>query len=550
MLGLFPTLGHDELLYSAVARYATMLGCTTDHQVHTDVFGRRYVVAVPDLPTRLDAFLSRLPGGHGYNVDVLIDRHTTLPFYQPFASPLRIAAVRDLMKGAGGSRVHYALGLIGSAVHRPAHFNFCRACVEDDLSKVGMPTWRRVHQLPGVLRCPDHAAWLLQSTVARANRRRRGRFAALTSRLVDAGTEIQAPSRAAARMQHIANDVQMLLTSSYSPHEPDALHARLVFALRQTGWARGLKRVRLQALSEAFEASYGSEVLKRLGCGLRGDQDSGTWLARMVHAPRTGHHPVQWLLLLRFIGVPVGEFLGSIGASVGVAAPAPQTRPRRALPRGGARNVVRDGHRIALLEALGAVPGSTRMEVRSRAQRAYEYLRQRDAYWLERHLPAKQTGHPSCRVDWAERERDLLLRAATEVASMAVTSAASSPPERISASSVARRLCAVAILGKQKRKMPRLYDYLVSVTESDVAFAIRRMEWAVGRFMEERRRPDKWALYRRAGIRHEYDARFRERAETLISDIRANLETCNGTPSLASKMTRSSCPPARRNSTE
>ena len=57
MLHWFPTPYPDELLYSVLARYHVRSGNTSRKMTTEELFGKRTIIAVWDLPSNLNTFL-------------------------------------------------------------------------------------------------------------------------------------------------------------------------------------------------------------------------------------------------------------------------------------------------------------------------------------------------------------------------------------------------------------------------------------------------------------------------------------------------------------
>ena len=121
------------------------------------------------LPTFLERLVSALPPGHHLTADRLMENHTLLPFYSYFLPPDRVKRIREEMRYSNGSRINRLAGIYVYSVRTPEFFRFCPACVKEDRSRFDCTYWHRVHQLPGVDVCPDHAIFL-ENTKARATK--------------------------------------------------------------------------------------------------------------------------------------------------------------------------------------------------------------------------------------------------------------------------------------------------------------------------------------------------------------------------------------------
>ena len=73
-----------------------------------------------DLPTHLERRCAeRLPKGHGYSEDDLIDRHTLFPFYAFGLPSAREKKLRDAMKGSGNSFIRLSMGIMSGTIPQP-----------------------------------------------------------------------------------------------------------------------------------------------------------------------------------------------------------------------------------------------------------------------------------------------------------------------------------------------------------------------------------------------------------------------------------------------
>jgi hypothetical protein len=99
MIGFFPDLYPDELLYSVCARFCNWTQYPDKKSVVRELFGTPNALAVIDLPTHLGSFMAALPPGNRYSAERLIDDHTLLPFYSPFHPTERIERLREDMQG-------------------------------------------------------------------------------------------------------------------------------------------------------------------------------------------------------------------------------------------------------------------------------------------------------------------------------------------------------------------------------------------------------------------------------------------------------------------
>jgi hypothetical protein len=306
MIGFFPDPYPDELLYSVCARYHQRAMYRSRAATARDLFGNEGAKIAIDLPGRVRRLITVLPPGHGYSEERLIDEHTLLPFYAPFAPPERLLQLRQDMAGdEQGGAIHGRIGILTSKI-RLESLRFCPLCVEEDRGRYGETYWHRLPQVPGVMACPRHAVWIEQSSqplfqlggrkiVAVANQvvpAAAARF--LDPQLRDHHTHLQ-----------IARDVDWLLNHHGGTNRLNELQGRYLELLIDCCLATYAGVIWMRRLQTEFLDFYSAQFLDELCCGL---DRRGNWLTRMVRASRSAQHPIQHLLLMRFLGYSAEEF--------------------------------------------------------------------------------------------------------------------------------------------------------------------------------------------------------------------------------------------------
>jgi hypothetical protein len=333
MPALFPEIQPEELLYSAIARYQRMVRTPSTRTLLEELFGVGTGVAIVDLPTRIDKFVEHLPTGSAYTADRIISNHTTLPYYRWFLPPARFAAAVAAMRGGGTARVMSQLGLRASIVPTPSHLQYCTTCLREDLECGSGGFWRRTHQLPGVLVCTRHEAVLVKSTVSRTLRKSRREFTPLDKdALPEGGSSFEPPLRREL-LNEIAEDTHWLLTSRGVP--PDSLERlhRYQILLAGAGLATPKGYVWIDELRTRLVKKYGAAFLRQVGCMVSVDRSADDWLARLVRKPKSDGHPLQHILLARFLGSSIRELLAGERPRADDYPQPAKPEPSAALPR-------------------------------------------------------------------------------------------------------------------------------------------------------------------------------------------------------------------------
>lgn len=303
MIRVFPAPIQEETLYSLIARYSAIIGYSNPRWVLQDCFGGDGGgSASPYLPSRLGRLVAELPTGHPYTVDQLIDRHTLLPYYARFVDPAKLRQARRSMEGSPGRSVSFALGLHVCRIQIPRGLQFCPECAVRDTVACGAPVWRRVHQLPGVLVCPDHGCVLRAARGTRTDRTENRRFVAL---------DLSVPSTPAAKrsrtiFENLARSSEWLLSNHGEPVGLERLRERLLDVLTSQGWRRSASAIQTSALVAAVRRHTGSSFLRSLGCSLDIGNPFNSWLGKLCISPQNRRrlvHPLHYLIVLEFLGV-------------------------------------------------------------------------------------------------------------------------------------------------------------------------------------------------------------------------------------------------------
>jgi Tn7-like transposition protein D/TniQ len=310
MIGFFPDPYPDELFYSICARYSRRAGYQSQTYTTNDLFGARILVAIA-LPSNLNHLISVLPPGHRYTVDQLIDEQTLLPFYAPFMPPERVVKVRESMaEDRGGKRTHSLAGAISRGHSRRGTFRYCPVCVAEDRQRYGEAYWHRIHQAPRVVVCPHHAVWLEPTDVYLNYRDRRKSI----STAEEAVQKVPARLLSVDDIDHqmrlwIAREVQWLLDHPSGGNTPEELCARYKTLLFTRSLATYSGVVSMRKLQAEIRNFYTDELLAELDSRL--DLRSN-WVLRLLLLRTNGaqtHHPIHHLLMMRFLGCTVAEFL-------------------------------------------------------------------------------------------------------------------------------------------------------------------------------------------------------------------------------------------------
>jgi hypothetical protein len=308
MLTCFPDPYPDELLYSICARFHDRFQFPNKKGSMRELFGSETTLAVVDLPGNLGSLVAALPSNRPYTVDYLIDKHTALPFYAPFLNPKQYRRIRQDMIAAHGPRVHTRSGVMASTIHPPKWLRFCPDCVQEDEQQWGEGYWHRLHQLPGILMCHKHQAYLVNSQVRILNPKTRHEFISARQAVqLNLLPKLDLTEQHQRYLCRLAEDAAWLLQNIKSVPGLDVLLSRYRHLLAKRDLATYNGRVRASKLLLDFTDHYGAEFLRLLECDID-DTSQHNWLFRLVRSPKGSQHPIRHLLLIQFLGHSVESF--------------------------------------------------------------------------------------------------------------------------------------------------------------------------------------------------------------------------------------------------
>lgn len=310
MIAHFPTPHPDELLYSLCARYGDRVGYRDKGAVSLELFGVKASTATIDLPSRLGYLVENLPTGHLLNVDRLIDERTLLPFYSPFLKKSNVVRLREEMKGAGGVVVHKVASITPSIIRPPDFLRFCPSCVEADRQEFEECYWHRLHQIPGVLTCPEHKTFLEESEVRARNRSNSYVYMPAEQANLCADAKLLDLSDTHHRcLMFISQSAEWLLNQRGLAPGYDTLHSYYLQALDAKGLAYQGRSVHASRLAEAIRQVYPKSFLTAVQCDFDDDKEY-SWPFRLIKELRMGkaNHPLRHLLLMGLLGHTVRSF--------------------------------------------------------------------------------------------------------------------------------------------------------------------------------------------------------------------------------------------------
>jgi hypothetical protein len=315
MIGWFPTSYPDELFYSICARYQERAAYLSSRTTNEALFGTRDITQAIDLPSHLDQFISTLPPGHRITAHRVIGNHSLLPFYSPFHSADRVRRIKTEMRYGNSNNIHKLTGIINSTIRPLEWLRFCPTCVKEDRARFGCTYWHRVHQLPCIEVCSEHAIFLENSLARARNQPSRHAYIPAENIVNDSSAHPLDFSNASHVFQlNIARDAKWLLSQGDIPSDLARLRTRYLILL----WGRKLASVTgivwVEKLMSTLRDHFTPSLLKGFQCDFDLNKMS-SWPSHFVKDMRKGeaNHPLRHLLMMRLLGHSTESFFNLPG---------------------------------------------------------------------------------------------------------------------------------------------------------------------------------------------------------------------------------------------
>ncbi len=561
MLAYFPRIYPHELLYSVLSRYHRHLGGTNPGGTMEALFGTRFAIAAVDLPGHLDALARRIPPERGLDVHRLIDELTLFPYYAAFALPAARRRAREAMAAGSVANLHLRLGLAAFRARRVTTLRFCPRCRAAMLADYGELYWRRDHQLPSVLVCPEHGSSLLNSTVSVLSCNRHEFIAPTPANCPSSAPALAPEMSAEARvlLHRLAAESARLLED---PGEPRTFRDWTDFYRRrvvEAGLARSPGTMNQKQLHGDFARRLGV-MLPYLAAALGPGSFAGDWLVVMVRRHRQAMHPLYHLLLQQFLAngeertAPFGSgpwscrnplaphyaqncvtnltLRRSHCKTVGVfrcACGYVYTRSRDSTatapgaPRFRSYGPLLDPELRRLVAAhapLRSIARRLNLDPKTAARLATRLIIQahrREGRSMpppaRRVPPARRTVAGACtrrqgparpRRDWAAIDVLWVVR----MVRVATAIREADPPVRVTLTELERRIGTRGWIGKRLGRLPQTALQLVRAAETVSEFRERRIRWAIAELERAGQPLRAWRVMRKAGLPPSHLARI------------------------------------------
>ncbi|MDU1350597.1 TnsD family transposase [uncultured Clostridium sp.] len=172
-------------------------------------------------------------------------------------------------------------------------------------------------------------------------------------------------------------------------------------------------------------------------------------------------------------------------------------------------------YREEWLKLIKDYPEKSKTQLRHLNKKVYGWLYRNDQEWMNQNSPKLiSTRNTNPRVDWVQRDIEILSKVIIVLEEIHVSEG---KPERITISMIGSKLGIRSLLEKHIDRLPKTKKYLENNIEGIEDFQIRRINWAIKELQEEDQDLKLWKIYRKAGIRTEYQKELNDKVLDLIN---------------------------------
>jgi hypothetical protein len=564
MLSFFPTPYPDEVLYSVLARYHIRSANLSPKATLKDLFDTTNVISTVDFPSRIQSLSDKLSHFKVYTFERLINELTLYRFYSPFLMLGKAETAYNLMRSGTRGIIHTKIGIMASSVKTPIFLRFCPECFKSDYEKYGESYWRRLHQVPGVLVCPDHFCLLSNSNISISQLNRHSFYPANDESCTPQIQIVRFTEKDINDLVEISREVEWLLCNKVNNGKIVDWRKRYASMLIYRNLASLSGRVKQRDLEQFFKERYSFQLLKFLDSSIDFDL-STNWLSSITRKHRKAFHPIRHILFIKMFGCSLKDFFEETLQQN-------ETFRNSTVIKPSTRKVFNDVWKGNLKELISTKKYSLReiarrMNVTTRtinryAQKLgletywqkkryenfnqkriintdeikkqyrqqwlslkkthknkgktglrklnpslYMWLYRNDKDWMQKNSPQKLK--PICkneRVNWEQRDLELLSKAQAACAILF----SKNPPVRITKSYIGKQLNQKSLVEKHLKKLPKLKDYIEMMSESVEEYQKRRIIWAISKLDQENNDLKVWKVVRYAGLKKRFAVKLQD----------------------------------------
>ncbi|WP_242654507.1 TnsD family Tn7-like transposition protein [Clostridium butyricum] len=506
LLDFFTDPYKDELIYSAIARYHFYSGNVDYRDTIEECFGKRTMIPTLQIGGNFD-YLSKALGKR-YSSEIVIFKHTILPYYSPFIDEKVRQKIIEEIKYEGSNSIYTKLGIVAGGVCRKDSIFYCPRCAGEDIDKYGEPYIHREHQLEGIILCPQHGIILEKYPLKKidVSRIEYIRLEKQYLNLTDKNIKLADYDK----HFRLAKTAYYLLDKDLNNVSKEKVFKRYRYFLYQKGLLKGNKTIDQRNLYEKFICCYGKEFLKQLDSEIDYGNEYN-WLKVISRKSKRFSHPLRHLLFINFLCEDIEEFFHNIDEckfneikKINEAYFIENTDLEKL-----------KAYKAVILKAINDNKDFSRTAIHNKYKKEYMYLYRYDKKWLFNNLPTKvKVNQDNHRIDWNERDKQYLelLKEKHEVL------LEREPVIRITKGNLAKSLGILVNIEKRLEQLPLTKKFFEEVCESTEAFQIRRAKAVIDKIDSDIKNMKLWNVQRLAGIRSEQFKKIKSKIQKYLKE--------------------------------
>lgn len=304
MITYFPTPYKDELLYSLMLRYHIHSASVSSKQTMFSLFNNANKHVINDFPNDLDNLIGQISNNPNYFTgEYLIQKHTILPFYKPFLTPIKYKQIIEALKK--GIRSNLVKNSIGGIDNNKIEENmyFCRSCIIEQKQEYGEFYINRVHQIPCVFVCTKHKEMLVKYSY---NLYAQQSLAIIEEeKLEEQKLDLMENEQVKKWLFQIAEDMEWLIDSNLEPMPCEHYFRKYKALMDIKGISYPISKKR-NKINKGILEFFPSEILSMLNFNTQ--KESPNWMRYIFSNQYEYLHPSRHLVLIYYLCGSIKDF--------------------------------------------------------------------------------------------------------------------------------------------------------------------------------------------------------------------------------------------------
>jgi hypothetical protein len=274
------------------------------------LFGKTTVIPTFAVGSHLRYLCDKLGGL--YTPELLIQKHTLLPFYFPFIPKERKEEILYDITYADGKGVYTKLGIVAGSVCEKRDIYYCSSCVKNDREQFGEAYIHRIHQLQGVMICPKHRQMLLEYPF-KTFETSRIEYIRFDENLLERLPDLFLLKDKHEQLSNVAKAASFLMEHDLSHVNKSHVLMKYKNLLYERNLTTNKLSIKQHELHEQFVSYYGVDLLNYFKSDLDPFYEYN-WLRVATRNVSRTVHPLRHILLIQFLTGDMDTFFTGITA--------------------------------------------------------------------------------------------------------------------------------------------------------------------------------------------------------------------------------------------